>query len=82
MPVVECHTRYKASARYDDLLIVETSVLEVRKMSCRFNHQIIRADDQQLLVKGHTRHACVDLQGKLIRFPDYFLEKLLTIASD
>ena len=82
LPVVECHTRYKASARYDDLLIVETSVQEVKKMSCRFNHRILRAYDQKLLVIGHTRHACVDLQGKLTRFPDYFLEKLLAIASD
>ena len=82
LPVVECHTRYKASARYDDLLIVETSVHEVKKMSCRFNHRIIRADDQKMLVKGHTLHACVDLQGKLTRFPDYFLKKLMAIASD
>ncbi len=81
LPVVECHTRYKASARYDDLLIVETSVQDVKKMSCRFNHRITRADDQRLLVKGYTIHACVDLQGKLTRFPDYFLEKLRLIAN-
>ena len=81
LPVVECHTRYKASARYDDLLIVETSVQDVKKMSCRFNHRITRADDQRLLVKGYTIHACVDLQGKLTRFPDYFQEKLRLIAN-
>ena len=80
LPVVECHTRYKASARYDDLLIVETSVQDVNKMSCRFNHKVIRAEDQQLLVKGYTRHACVDLKGKLTRFPDYFMEKLKEIS--
>ena len=81
LPVVECHTRYKASARYDDFLIVETSVHDVKKMSCRFNHRIIRADDQRLLVKGYTIHACVNLQGKLIRFPDYFLDKLMVLAG-
>ena len=41
LPVVECKTRYKASARYDDLLIVETSIQDVKKMSCRFNYRII-----------------------------------------
>ncbi|MFN2368749.1 MAG: acyl-CoA thioesterase [Desulfurivibrionaceae bacterium] len=81
LPVVECHTRYKASARYDDLLVVETSVHDVRKMSCRFNHRVIRADDGQLLVRGYTMHAVVDLQGKLTRFPDYFLDKLSLIAG-
>ncbi len=82
LPVVECHTRYKASARYDDLLIVETSVQDVNKMSCRFNHKVFRAEDQQLLVKGYTRHACIDLKGKLTRFPDYFLDKLQEISID
>ncbi|MBU0482258.1 MAG: acyl-CoA thioesterase [Proteobacteria bacterium] len=81
LPVVECHTRYKASARYDDLLIVETSVQDVKKMSCRFNHRITRADDGQFLVKGYTIHACVDLQGKLTRFPEYFYRKLLEISA-
>jgi acyl-CoA thioester hydrolase len=82
LPVVECHTRYKASAQYDDLLIVETSIHEVKKISCRFNHRIIRADDQKLLVKGYTVNACVDRQGKLTRLPDYFLNILQSIASD
>jgi len=80
--VVECHSRYKASARYDDLLIVETSVCEVRKMSCRFNHRITRAGDGRLLVKGYTLHACVNRSGKLTPFPEYFLEKLKEISSD
>ena len=81
LPVVECHTRYKASARYDDLLIIETSIHEVKKISCRFNHRIIRADDQKLLVKGYTVNACVDRQGKLTRFPDYFLKILQKIST-
>ncbi|MDF1577348.1 MAG: thioesterase family protein [Desulfurivibrionaceae bacterium] len=82
LPVVECHIRYKASARYDDLLLVETSVHDVRKMSCRFNHRLSRVDDQRLLVKGYTVHACVDPQGKLTPFPDYFREKLRLIAGE
>ena len=81
LPVVECKARYKASARYDDLLIVETSIQDVKKMSCRFNYRIIRIEDQKLLVKGHTIHACVDLKGKLIRLPDYFLENLKQLAA-
>jgi acyl-CoA thioester hydrolase len=82
LPVVECHTRYKASARYDDLLIVETSVHDVKKMSGRFDYRVTRASDQRLLVQGYTIHACVDRQGKLTRFPGYFLEKLKLLAGE
>lgn len=81
LPVVECHTRYKASARYDDLLLVETSVQDVKNMSCRFNHKIIQAADRRLLTIGYTIHACVDRQGKLTRFPAYFLEKLRRLSK-
>jgi len=82
MPVVECNTRYKASARYDDLLVVETSITEVRKMACRFNHRISRAEDGRFLVKGYTLNACITRAGKLTNFPEYFLAKLQEISSD
>ncbi len=81
LPVVECHTRYKASARYDDLLVVETSVAEVKRMSCRFNHRISRSDGQ-FLVRGFTLHACVNRAGRLTPFPEYFLAGLRALATD
>jgi acyl-CoA thioester hydrolase len=74
MPVVECYVRYKAPALYDDLLIVETSLVEVRTVSCRFHYRIYRkpADESAkpaLLTKGSTMHAVVDNNGKLARLP-------------
>ena len=82
LPVVECGCRYKASARYDDLLVLETSLLEVKKISCRFNHRILRENDGKLLVKGFTVHAVVDRQGKLTRFPADFMAMLEKITSE
>ncbi len=76
LPVVECYARYKASAQYDDLLIIESSLLEVKNVSCRFNHRIVRAEDNKLLVFGHTVNAVVDRQGRLSRFPEDFLSLL------
>lgn len=69
LPVVESHARYKASARYDDLLIVHSRLTLLRPVSCRFDYRIVRAEDNRLLVTGHTVHAVVDRQGKLSRFP-------------
>ena len=82
LPVVECYSRYKASARYDDLLIVETYISDVKRMSCRFNHRVTRADDGKLLVKGHTLHACIERGGRLVKFPDYFHVTLEKISAD
>ncbi len=81
LPVTECYTRFKAPAFYDDLLLIETSLTELRKISCRFCYKISRQETDsarpKLLVKGFTVHASVNRDGKLANLPDDILEKLL-----
>ncbi len=71
LPVTETYLRYKAPARYDDLLTISVCLAELKKVSCRFHYRISRADDEreQLLVKGFTNHACVNRRGKLTPLP-------------
>lgn len=70
LPVVECYSRYKAPARYDDILSIETALVVWKKMSCRFNYRIRRQDDGKLLIKGYTVHAVVNREGKLTNLPE------------
>ena len=76
LPVTECYTRFKASARYDELVTIHTCLAEVRKFSSRFHYRITRQFEgrEQLLVKGFTVHACVSKDGKLAPFPGEILE--------
>jgi acyl-CoA thioester hydrolase len=74
LPVIEAHVNYKQPARYDDLLTVEISLAEVRRASARFDYRILR--DGELLVTGHTVHACIDLGGKARRLPPELLAAL------
>ncbi|MDA8417500.1 MAG: thioesterase family protein [Desulfobacteraceae bacterium] len=69
MPVVESYVRYKAAARYDDLLTIRTALTELKTHSCRFDYEIIREPDQLLLVKGFTVNAVVNREGRLSKFP-------------
>jgi len=80
IPVVESYVRYKASARYDDLLEISSCLATVRKVSCRFNYEIRRVEDSALLVKGFTAHAVVDRSGKLTKLPQEVLAALEEIA--
>ena len=82
MPVVECQIRYKASARYDDLLLIETCLCEVTSRTCRFNYRIIRENDGKMLAQGSTIHAVVDFNGKLKKFPDGLLTALQKQLAD
>lgn len=74
LPVVEAQVSYRTPARYDDLLSVETALVEVRRASARFGYRIVR--DGELVVTGYTLHACVGRDGKVQRMPRELLERL------
>ncbi len=80
LPVVECYSRYKAPAKYDELIIIETSITDVKPISCRFNYRILRRKDEKLLVKGYTLHASVDKSGKLCKLPMDIVARLKKLA--
>ena len=84
LPVIECYSRYKAPAAYDDLLTIETSLAELKNVSCRFNYRIYKnysEESRTLLAKGHTINASVNREGKLTRLPARILEKLEKILA-
>jgi len=81
LPVVECHCRYKASARYDDLLLVETTLTTLKPVSCRFDYKLKLEEKGKLLAVGYTVHAVVDGQGKLLRIPEELMRLLEKVVS-
>ena len=84
LPVIECYTRYKAPASYDDLLLIETSLAELKPLSCRFTYRIYRVDSgnsKTLLAKGYTVHASVNREGRLTKLPAHILAKLEKIRA-
>ncbi len=74
LPVTEAHVDYRAPARYDDVVAVETSLAEVRRASVRFGYRLVRGGE--LLATGHTVHACVDVDGRVQRMPAELLLRL------
>lgn len=60
IPVVEANCRYKAPARYDDELVIETHVTGVRGAVLKFRYRVVRVSDQQLLAEGETIHVVTD----------------------
>ncbi len=68
LPVVEAHCNYKRPAFYEDLLVIETRVSELRGASLRFVYRVERGGD--LLAEGHTRHAVIGTDGRPKALPD------------
>ena len=81
LAVVDVQCRYKAPARFDDVLIIRTNLAHVRGSLIRFDYQIFRAPtesrpDNLLLTEGCTTHIVVGLDLKRTTMPPYFAHAL------
>jgi acyl-CoA thioester hydrolase len=70
LPVLEAHCRYHEGARYDDRVVIETAVAELRRASVAFSYRVRRAPDGALLASGSTRHCFLGRDGKAGRAPE------------
>jgi acyl-CoA thioester hydrolase len=79
LPVVEANVRYRAPAMFDDVLAIETRLVELRAASLRFEYRMERVSGEpELLAEGFTRLACVNAQHTVQRFSQ---EMLATFGS-
>jgi acyl-CoA thioester hydrolase len=79
LPVVEASVRYRAPARFDDVIAIETHLVELRAASVRFEYRMERiGDEPELLAEGFTRLACVNERHMVQRFSG---ETLATFGS-
>lgn len=53
-PVVEAHCNYFHPARYDDIVVIETRISDVKEKSIRFDYRIFRKEGRKLLASGYT----------------------------
>jgi len=76
LPVSEVFCKYHQSARYDDVLVIETRVGFLKRASIQFAYRIFRKDDGAELVTGTTLHAFVNPQGKILPVPDFLKNRM------
>ena len=58
--VVDARCRYRAPARYDDVITVRTYLKNVRESLIHFAYEAVRASDGELLAEGETTHIVTD----------------------
>jgi acyl-CoA thioester hydrolase len=73
--VVDLHVRYKAPARYDDELVIETRLVAARGAVVRFGYRILRVTDGLLLCEGETMHVVVGVDMKKRSLPRKYAER-------
>ena len=68
LPVVEAHCNYKRPSYYEDLIVVDVDISELRAASMRFTYTVTRGDT--VLAEGYTRHAVIGTDGKPKALPE------------
>ena len=76
MIVAEAYCRYLAPVRYEDDLIVATSVTELTRRTLRFGYEITRDCDAAKVARGETLHVLMTPQGRPASLPDKYRELL------
>jgi acyl-CoA thioester hydrolase len=69
LPVLECRLRYRAPARYDNILTTEVWLKAVEGIRLTFAYRIVN-DQGQLLVDAETEHVSATCGEKPCRLPE------------
>ncbi len=72
--VADAHCRYKAPAKYDDVLIIRTRVQSFKRRLIVFAYEICSQATGQLLATGETTHTITDRDGHLRSLPPKYLK--------
>jgi acyl-CoA thioester hydrolase len=69
LPVVSVQINYRAPARYDDLIEIQTRVAKLSHVGIEFRYRIIRREEQDevLIAEGTSRHAFLGRDGKILK---------------
>lgn len=70
LPVIEAGLRYRRTVGFDERIVVETRLGELRRVRVRFDYRLLRESDGELVAEGFTTLACVDDNHKPRRIPE------------
>ena len=74
LPVVEAYCRYKAPARYDEVIVIKTKISQVKNSTLRFDYKLINKENNELLAEAYTTHVFIDKERRPVRIPQQIRE--------
>ncbi|WP_295155700.1 thioesterase family protein [uncultured Brachyspira sp.] len=78
LPVKEAFADYKISIRYDEIIVVYTSIEKLKNVSLKLKYEIRSKENENIIYsKGYTLHPFVNKRGEIVK-PD---ENLYNIMS-
>lgn len=76
LPLTEVSCHYRYPARYDEILLLETEMADLRGASIKFSYVMWDEKKERVIVEGESVQACINKQGKVVRFPAEIIAKI------
>ena len=76
LPVISSHCDYKKGAKFEDNLIIISSVNDFPRATLKINYEVYNKDINTLIALGYTVHAFLKKNGKPTKVPSKILLKL------
>ncbi len=81
-PIREINVKYKHSARFDDEYEVQTTMQEFNRAKMVFSYKVVNVKDGKVFVEGNTTNVFTDKNGKILRLPTAWFEKINTAYQE
>lgn len=76
LSVVESQCRYVAPARYDQEIVIATSIVAASSRLVEFSYHIRHAETNRELARGSTKHMWVNRDFKPVKLPEHYQQLL------
>jgi acyl-CoA thioester hydrolase len=73
-PLTEAWAHFYKPFRYDDLILMESWVSQVKKASFAFDYRLFLDGDPDLRVAGRTLHATLDFENRVVKIPAWLID--------
>ena len=80
--VTDLQCRYRNAIRFGDAVQVVTRLASLRSRQIEFVYEICNPQTGAVYADGHTRHTCVDDEGRMTRVPDWIAGRLVGNAGE
>ena len=74
LPVSEAYCKYMLPAKYDEVLLIQAALDTEMKAGMKIDYRITSQDGRTVHAVGHTRHAFLNREGRVIRPPAFMRE--------
>ena len=75
-PITEVQCKYRQSAHFDETIRVEATLVDFSRAKLCFEYRVVRDADQVLLAEGFTKNVFTDNNGRIIRLPQLYYDRI------